>query len=442
MTPGRVFDLGSYQMEQDEMIDFATKFDPQYFHVDPDAAVDSPFGGLIASGWHTCSAWGRMWIDGVLSKADSHGSPGMIELRWTEPVRPSDVLTGTAEVLEARPSAKRSMRGSVLIRMLAYNQHGRVVMRAKVWGLFGRHQPAQPSASVVPGTYGRKPRRRRTPRVRIEARGLSLSLAMLGGSGPDLLICHATGFHAAAYRPLANHLKTRFRVWAVDFRGHGASDPAPDGDYGWKNMGAEVLACARHIGSSQLYGFGHSMGGATLLLAEQAEPQTFEALYLYEPIVPPRNYFSSRGENPLAGAARKRREVFASRAEVLQRYASRPPLNVLRADALAAYIDGGFVDLPDGRVKLACHPDTEARTFENSDSLTTDRLGGISVPTTVAAGTLPQFPNPAEFAPDIAASLAEAQLVSFASLGHFGPFEAPGVVAADMISRLTRPDDN
>ena len=96
---GDVIELGTYEMTEAEIIDFGRRFDPQYFHTDPEAAVDSPFGGLIASGWHTVAAWARLWIDTVVSRADGRGSGGMQEVRWFEPVRPGDSLTATVEIL-------------------------------------------------------------------------------------------------------------------------------------------------------------------------------------------------------------------------------------------------------------------------------------------------------------------------------------------------------
>ncbi len=266
--------------------------------------------------------------------------------------------------------------------------------------------------------------------------GVKLNLRMMGGSGPDLLVCHATGFHGLAYRPLAQCLKEHFRVWALDFRGHGASDPAPDGDYMWSSMGADVAACAAAVGVERLYGFGHSMGGAALLLAERSAPPMFEGLFLYEPIVLPRGFFDAPNANPLAAGARNRREVFNSRAEALARYSSRSPLGVMRADALAAYVEGGFVDLPDGRVRLACSAETEARTFEASGGLSTEEAVSISVPATVAAGTVAGVPNPGAFAPAVADALPRGRFLSFEDLGHFGPLEAPGVVAAAVVREL------
>ena len=349
-APGDVIELGIYEMTEDEIIDFGRRFDPQYFHTDPQAAVDSPFGGLIASGWHTVSAWARLWIDTVVSRADGRGSPGMQEVRWFEPVRPGDLLTATVEILDARPSSRHADRGTVFIGCKMTNQHGRVVMSCHGRGLFGRRHPLSEPAGSSPAPSDASPGD--TVKVR-SADGVDLNLQMMGGSGPDLLICHATGFHGPAYRPLAQYLAERFTVWALDFRGHGSSGPAPGDDYAWSGMGADVAACAAAVGAERLYGFGHSMGGAALLLAERSRPGTFERLFLYEPIVLPRGFFDQPGNNPLSAGARNRREVFGSRAEALARYSNRSPLAVMRADALAAYVEGGFVDLPDGRVRLA-----------------------------------------------------------------------------------------
>ncbi|MYJ82466.1 MAG: alpha/beta fold hydrolase, partial [Acidimicrobiaceae bacterium] len=417
-----------------EIIDFGRRFDPQYFHTDPQAAVDSPFGGLIASGWHTVSAWARLWIDTVVSRADGRGSPGMQEVRWFEPVRPGDLLTATVEILDARPSSRHADRGTVFIGCKMTNQHGRVVMSCHGRGLFGRRHPLSEPAGSSPAPSDASPGD--TVKVR-SADGVDLNLQMMGGSGPDLLICHATGFHGPAYRPLAQYLAERFTVWALDFRGHGSSGPAPGDDYAWSGMGADVAACAAAVGAERLYGFGHSMGGAALLLAERSRPGTFERLFLYEPIVLPRGFFDQPGNNPLSAGARNRREVFGSRAEALARYSNRSPLAVMRADALAAYVEGGFVDLPDGRVRLACSAETEARTFEASGGLPTEEASAISVPATVAAGTvITGVSNAGVFASAIAEALPQARFLSFEDLGHFGPLEAPGVVAAAAVREL------
>ena len=431
-APGDVVELGTYEMTEAEIIDFGRRFDPQYFHTDPEAALDSPFGGLIASGWHTCAVWARLWIDSMMGRADSRGSGGMQEVRWLEPVRPGDALTATVEILDARPSARHADRGTVFIGCTMTNQHGRVVFTAHGRGLIGRRHPLN-EATAADNQPAPTPEA-----IDVTSEdGVKLKLRLMGGSGPDLLVCHATGFHGLAYRPLAQCLAEEFRVWALDFRGHGCSGPAPGDDYAWSGMGADVAACAAAIGAEGLYGFGHSMGGAALLLAERSLPGTFAKLFLYEPIVLPRGFFDGASANPLAAGARNRREVFNSRAEALARYSNRSPLAVMRADALAAYVEGGFVDLPEGRVRLACSAETEARTFEASGGLPTEEASSISVPATVAAGTVvAAVSNPGVFGPAIAEALPQGRFRSFETLGHFGPLEAPGVVASAAISDL------
>ena len=135
---GQVVELGSRTVTEEEIVAFAREFDPQPFHVDPEAARESVFGGLIASGWHTGAVWMRLYVDSLLGGTASMGSPGIEELRWLAPVRPGDTLTGRLTVLETTPSAKRPDRGTVRIRGELENQDGVVVLRMTSRGHFGR----------------------------------------------------------------------------------------------------------------------------------------------------------------------------------------------------------------------------------------------------------------------------------------------------------------
>ncbi len=137
-APGQVYDLGTYEMTEEEILEFGRRYDPQPFHADPEAAKASPFGGLIASGWHTCSVFMRLYVDAILSGADGQGSPGVDEVRWRAPVRPGDVLRGELRIAGAQPSSKRADRGTVLLESSLTNQDGVVVMSFKGRGLFGR----------------------------------------------------------------------------------------------------------------------------------------------------------------------------------------------------------------------------------------------------------------------------------------------------------------
>jgi acyl dehydratase len=143
--PGDCHDLGTAVIDEAEMLAFARRFDPQPFHVDPEAAADSPFGGIIASGWFTMAVFMRLYVDAVLADSTSQGSPGLTELRWLQPVRAGDVLTGRLTVLEATPSQTRLGRGTVLLRGELLRD-GTPVMRSTFRGLFGRRDAAAGSS--------------------------------------------------------------------------------------------------------------------------------------------------------------------------------------------------------------------------------------------------------------------------------------------------------
>jgi acyl dehydratase len=125
---GDVVHLGSREVTEEEIVDFARQFDPQPFHVDAALARESHFGGLVASGWHTASMYMRLLVDGFLHETASLGSPGIEELRWLKPVRPGDILEGRLTILEATPSRSRPTMGIVRARSEALNQNGDVVM--------------------------------------------------------------------------------------------------------------------------------------------------------------------------------------------------------------------------------------------------------------------------------------------------------------------------
>ncbi|GIL24969.1 MaoC/PaaZ C-terminal domain-containing protein [Actinocatenispora comari] len=113
LAPGRSFDLGETVVDGTEMLAFAQRFDPQWYHVDERLAADSEYGGLIASGWFTASLFMRGYVDRVLSRAAAAASPGLEELRWKAPVRAGDTLTGQLHVLDRAPSATRPGLGTV-----------------------------------------------------------------------------------------------------------------------------------------------------------------------------------------------------------------------------------------------------------------------------------------------------------------------------------------
>jgi acyl dehydratase len=135
---GQVAELGPITVTQSEIVEFATRFDPQPFHIDPEAARLSPFGGLIASGWHTTALFMAMFARAVLLDSASLGSPGIDELRWTAPVRPGDTLSGRSTVTAVQPSSKIGGRGTVFTLNEVFNQDGVLVLTLRARGFFAR----------------------------------------------------------------------------------------------------------------------------------------------------------------------------------------------------------------------------------------------------------------------------------------------------------------
>lgn len=124
-------EFGRIAVEEEEVMAFGRRFDPQPFHIDPVAAEQSVFGGLIASGWHTAGLMMRLLVEHYLSPTASLGSPGIDELRWLKPVRPGDVLSVRVTVLEATRSRSKPDRGIVRTQVEVLNQRREVVMSMK-----------------------------------------------------------------------------------------------------------------------------------------------------------------------------------------------------------------------------------------------------------------------------------------------------------------------
>jgi acyl dehydratase len=135
---GQVYELGEAILSETEILEFARKFDPQPFHVDPEAAKRSMYGGLIASGWHTGSLYMSLMVRGLLRDSSSLGSAGIEELRWLKPVRPGDKLRARLTVTSVRPSSKRADRGTVFTLGEMFNQAGERVFFVRSSGMFGR----------------------------------------------------------------------------------------------------------------------------------------------------------------------------------------------------------------------------------------------------------------------------------------------------------------
>lgn len=133
---GQVITAGPYAVHEHEIVEFATAYDPQWFHTHKDAADQGPFNGLIASGWHTCAMAMRLTADAALAGSESFASPGLAYVRWPHPVRPDDALTLTLSVIEARRSQKRPDLGLLRWRWQLHNQDNDEVLDLEATSLF------------------------------------------------------------------------------------------------------------------------------------------------------------------------------------------------------------------------------------------------------------------------------------------------------------------
>ena len=143
---------------------------------------------------------------------------------------------------------------------------------------------------------------------------VSVAIHEFGGTGRPLLLSHATGFHGYCYLPIADHLGDRFTSYALDYRGHGSTPRPDDWQVDWHRYGDDALAAARAIApNGGLVAFGHSMGGAGLLMAAHRDPDLFDLIVAFEPIVFPTDADRSRSEpSTMVEGARRRRESFES----------------------------------------------------------------------------------------------------------------------------------
>lgn len=139
---GQVMEFPPRTVSEDEIIAFARDYDPQPFHLDKEAARQSLFGGLCASGWHTAGIMMRMLVDNMIGKYASMGSPGVDQLRWVKPVFPGDTLHLRGEVVDVKPSRSKPDRGVITSRYEMKNQKGETVLTMQAKGMYARRPAA------------------------------------------------------------------------------------------------------------------------------------------------------------------------------------------------------------------------------------------------------------------------------------------------------------
>lgn len=269
--------------------------------------------------------------------------------------------------------------------------------------------------------------------------GVEIEVHDLGGDGPPVLLCHATGFHGLVWEPLARRLDG-FHRWSMDMRAHGDSTTPTDRPLEWYGFADDILSVVDALHLDRPFAVGHSKGAAALLLAEESRPGTFRSMWLYEPVVVPSEFAVGPSiDNPLSQGALRRRATFASRDEAFDNYASKPPFSTLHPEVLRHYVDHGFTDDPEGTVSLKCAPQDEAQVYAHGMSHEAfDSLTDVHCPVTIAAGhgDVP----PGAFAPAIAAALPAGRLATFEDLAHFGPLEDPARIAAAILEAFATVD--
>ena len=266
---------------------------------------------------------------------------------------------------------------------------------------------------------------------------VELAVHDLGGSGPPLLLAHATGLHGRAWGPLGAELAGAFRCWSFDFRGHGDSGRPQPAVFDWREFGDDVLAVADALALDRPFGFGHSQGATAMLLAEQSRPGTFRALYLFEAVpVPTGSPTPDMDDHPLGVGALRRRDRFESVDVAIERLGSKPPFGELHPEALRGYVEHGVRPAAGGGVELKCSREDEALAYRMGvRNQAFDHLGEVGCPVTVARGARSRSLTTKQAERQVLL-LRNARSEEFEGLGHFGPLEEPARVAQAVVAAL------
>ncbi len=260
--------------------------------------------------------------------------------------------------------------------------------------------------------------------------GAKLVVEDFGGHGDNLLFVHATGFCARMYLPIAMELREQFHCWGINARYHGGSSGTNGTDLNWNVLASDILEVTRHLGPGPWRGFGHSYGGAGLLLAEEAQPRTFTSLFLYEPVVTIEQHTAEPNfDSPLSKLTRKRRQSFATRFDAVQNFSSKLPMQAFDPLVMDLYLEAGFRRGLDGHLHLACAREIEAQVYAWASCHNAySEMDRVACDTLMVAGETTDAFN-ADHLGRIAAKGASSRVMVAPGLGHFGPFEDPVSVA-------------
>ena len=269
--------------------------------------------------------------------------------------------------------------------------------------------------------------------------GVELSALDFGGDGPLVVIHHANGFCAAPYAPIAARLRPRYRVVALDGRGHGDATAVPPGGepdpYDWGTLGRDadraVLALLERTGHDRVaLGIGHSLGGAMIAGVAARLPERVERLLLCDPVMlpppSPAQRARHRGPNPIAEASRRRRDRFPDFAAAYDHCRTRPLFADFTPEALALYVSEGMHETETGEVALKCAREIEAAVFDaGGEGAVADLVDRIAARVLFVHAGRGNFS--AEYYDELAARMPDAR-VERRDVDHLFPFEVPEIV--------------
>ncbi|MEE3326210.1 MAG: alpha/beta hydrolase [Myxococcota bacterium] len=272
-------------------------------------------------------------------------------------------------------------------------------------------------------------------RILLPESRIEIALQDWGGDGPLALLHHANGFCAALWVPVAECLRDRFHVVAMDARGHGDSPMPPEGAaaeaFGWSLMADDLRQVAEillaEVGQSQVaLGLAHSFGGTLTLAAESRRPGLFEKLVLVDPVVPPQSWLlqaRSGNESEMVQRARRRRDRWPSREEAREQLAGKALFADWTPRAFEIYVQEALRESPDGGVELKCAREVEAAVFSNSFSLDLDKIfPAVAAEARLLWAARGNFPL--QIFQDVCSQLPRGELVEL-DAGHLIPMEKP-----------------
>jgi pimeloyl-ACP methyl ester carboxylesterase len=279
---------------------------------------------------------------------------------------------------------------------------------------------------------------------RVESTNGSSTIAFdWGGDGPPMVFAHATGLHSRTWLATVHALRDRYHCYGIDTRGQGESIVSDAETFSWVGIADDwsaALDVLGLLGRGDVYGVGHSQGGYAVIEAARRHPDTFRALFAYEPVifeVPlDGELIPNSTDNHMSAIARKRRAIFASRQAALENFTGKGPFSTVDEDVLRCYVNWGFNDCEDGTVTLKCTPEHEAMLFANSATRLWHDLPTINCPTTVGLGefTIDSFHA---MVPSVAERLPHGRLMRFSGRTHFGVFERVSEMAETIHNSFT-----